>query len=115
MLLLLSNEEQKHPYVGGWAEVEPAGDDGEVVWWAGEDCDNGYVVGGWSGTRGDDGDGLEKQVSLYNHGPNDQSSYSWCTLVHRPIVVIIALGTYRFGSFIRLLISWPSSLDVQHE
>nr|GFA37974.1 hypothetical protein [Tanacetum cinerariifolium] len=25
----------------------------------------------------------QQQVDLYNHGPNDQSSYSWCTLVHR--------------------------------
>nr|GFC29397.1 hypothetical protein [Tanacetum cinerariifolium] len=38
---------------------QPAGDDGEVVWWSGEDCDNGSVVGWWSGTGGDDGDGLE--------------------------------------------------------
>nr|GEW79482.1 hypothetical protein [Tanacetum cinerariifolium] len=39
---------------------QPARDDGEVVWLSGEDCDNGSVVGGWNGTGGDDGDGLEK-------------------------------------------------------
>nr|GFA34771.1 hypothetical protein [Tanacetum cinerariifolium] len=36
------------PYVGGWAEWQPAGDDGEVVWWSSED--GAATVGlTWSG------------------------------------------------------------------
>nr|GEX24981.1 hypothetical protein [Tanacetum cinerariifolium]GEX29291.1 hypothetical protein [Tanacetum cinerariifolium] len=43
---------------------QPAGDDREVVGWSGKDCDNGSVVGGWSGTRGDDVDGLEMVMNV---------------------------------------------------
>nr|GFB70701.1 hypothetical protein [Tanacetum cinerariifolium] len=61
------------------------------------------------------------QVDLYNHGPNDQSSYSWCTSVHKAhrddnYTWDIEVAIVDVGCFLKYhQISSCAQLDVQHE